>query len=157
MEQHRRRTTDSRRDVFYARRGQTTTRRRRRNADAATSSPPTPSSHILLRPENVGRPRSSCTCRCAGESRRVRSGTIADDRRATKRIFFFFFFERHALLLISRRGDAELGTRYFIGRPRVVVSVSRHGRQICVRQSRFCVIATVFQNQRIFHPPVTTW
>lgn len=111
VEKHRRRTTDSRRDVFYARRGQTTTRHRRRrrhNADAATSSPPTPSSHILLRPENVGRPRTPCTCRCAGESRRVRSGTIAGDRRATKRIFFF---ARHALLLISRRGDAELGTR----------------------------------------------
>jgi len=79
---HRRRTTDSWRDEFYARRSQTTTRHRRQNADAATLSPPTPPSH-LPRPETVGRTRAPCTCRCAGESRRVRSGTT-DGRRATR-------------------------------------------------------------------------
>jgi len=79
---HRRRTTDSWRDEFYAHRSQTTTRHRRQNADAATLSPPTPSSH-LPQPKTVGHTRAPCTCRCAGESRRVRSGTT-DGRRATR-------------------------------------------------------------------------
>lgn len=78
---HRRRTTDSRRDEFYARRSGTTRRHCRHNADASTPSPTTLSSH-LPRPETVGSTRAPCTCRCAGESRRARSGTT-DDRRAT--------------------------------------------------------------------------
>lgn len=78
----RRRTTDSRRDEFYARRSGTTRRHCRHNADASTPSPTTPSSH-LPRPKTVGRTRAPCMCRCAGESRRVRSGTT-DDRRATR-------------------------------------------------------------------------